>query len=535
MAQPQRIEDIEIPSTGELCFLTKLENDLQHVFDLLYLKFPVGKSCFHVKNLLKKGSLFHKGDFFMSLRSECVLFSDDVKKELIDEVSKIPYIRECQVDEDGNFILSLDRAAIFMEVLDVVMMQGEQYGTKITNKSFLILVHNEVFKSFDVLRIALIANHLISFLVATGAKVYVNEYRKDAELAFKKVASYVCTDICLEHINSICELIEKLAQDSDWTSVTDTTESTILNLKNFVRTQSLCYGGDADTVTIAKNIPNLVVNQSAYIAHFQECHDVHPSHIIHVCSQSQRRKITDAGLLLDMFDILTYPQVFISCQTTIFRDEFEISVDDFMDFQKKEIEKAMNHKFNSCMLAKDTWDVYLNTLIDTTVKFYFLRAGTNVPLKMDVPSGQNDTRNSKDGIFVQYNYARLSNLLSSFELRVKEGYYKSLPPLNEIDFTLLKFEEEWNLLYFVLGFPRLVQEIFSSVMSKHQFSVSRICNMLTKLCSCFSVYYSRIHILGGPQPQLQKVMFARLWLIKGIHQILYNSFVLMNIEGLNKM
>lgn len=530
------IENLDFDSDKDMCFLTKLENDLQLIFNRLYAKFPSKNKCFHVKNVLKKGSLFHKGDYFLSLRSDHLFFSEDVKKELLDKINGIPYIRETEMDDQGNLILCLNRPVIFKSILNYVLKYGNNYGMKTTDKTFLVLIHNEVFKNFDALRIAIVANHLISFLTATGAKVFVNEYRKDAELSFQEVPTYKCSDVCLQQMKELCELIENLAESSDWNTIDDSTGNTIINLKKFVTVQSLCYGKDADNITISKKIPHVVINQATYVAHFQQSHNIHPNHIIQICSLSQRRKIIDSGLLIEMLDLLPASQIFITCQTTVFKDdEIELTVDAFMDYHKKEIEKAMTHKFDSSMLTKEIWENYMKTLVDTSVKFCFLKAGTNVPLKMDSLIGESTARNNKNGIFIQYNFARLSNILETFEQKVKKGYYESLPSIDNVDFSLLKFEEEWNLLNCVLAFPRLVEEIFWSVVSRHSFPVSRICIMLTKLSSCFSVYYSRIHILGGPQPQLQKVMFARLWLLKGIHQIISNSFTLLNVEGLNKM
>lgn len=526
------IKNLDFDSDKNMCFLTKLENDLQLIFNGLYTKFPSKNKCFHVKNVLKKGSLFHKGDFFLSLRSDHIYFSEDVKKELLDEINGIPYVCETEIDEPGNLILCLNRPVIFRSILNNVLKYGNSYGMKTTDKSFLVLIHNEVFKNFDALRIAIVANHLISFLTATGAKVYVNEYRKDAELAFKEVQTYTCSDICLQKMKELCEIIENLAESSEWSTADDGSGNTIINLKKFVTVQSLCYGKDANTITVCKKIPHAVINQTAYVAHFQQSHDINPNHVIQICSVSQQRKIIDSGLLIEMLDLLPASQIFITCQTTVFTDdELELTVDAFMDY----IEKAMTHRYDSSTLIKEIWSNYMKTLVDTSVKFYFLKTGTNVPLKIDSLIGENTARNNKGGIFIQYNFARLSGILETFDQKVKEGYYESLPPIDDVDFSLLKFEEEWNLLNFVLAFPRLIEEIFCSVVSRHSFPASRICIMLTKLSSCFSVYYSRIHILGGPQPQLQKVMFARLWLLKGIQQIISNSFTLLNVKGLNKM
>ena len=44
------------------------------------------------------------------------------------------------------------------------------------------------------------------------------------------------------------------------------------------------------------------------------------------------------------------------------------------------------------------------------------------------------------GSFVLYNYARLSNLFRQYQTAVSEGAYPDLPPIDQVDFSVLREE-----------------------------------------------------------------------------------------------
>lgn len=50
---------------------------------------------------------------------------------------------------------------------------------------------------------------------------------------------------------------------------------------------------------------------------------------------------------------------------------------------------------------------------------------------------------AKGAVFILYNIARLETILSTFDERVKKGYYRELPKLDEVNFDLLKEEVEF--------------------------------------------------------------------------------------------
>ena len=66
----------------------------------------------------------------------------------------------------------------------------------------------------------------------------------------------------------------------------------------------------------------------------------------------------------------------------------------------------------------------------------------------------------KGGIFVMYNCARLSTLLTHFDSSVERGVYPACPPLEEIDFRLLR-EEVHALRYMHLKLHACIRNKFA--------------------------------------------------------------------------
>lgn len=72
------------------------------------------------------------------------------------------------------------------------------------------------------------------------------------------------------------------------------------------------------------------------------------------------------------------------------------------------------------------------------VTFDLLRIKHTNVIRLDQLIAQSGT--SKGAAFILYNVARLQSILTSFDEQVSTGKYKQLPPLDQIDFTVLKEE-----------------------------------------------------------------------------------------------
>lgn len=97
--------------------------------------------------------------------------------------------------------------------------------------------------------------------------------------------------------------------------------------------------------------------------------------------------------------------------------------------------------------------------------------------------------------FILYNCARLETLLRTFKSRCDSKYYGVLPDLNNVDFSLLKEEEEWELFFvFVLQFQSMVKNVIGDIGSGI-IRIHLLCKFITNLSNLFSGYYRRVRIL----------------------------------------
>ncbi|KAK3737758.1 hypothetical protein QZH41_017213, partial [Actinostola sp. cb2023] len=87
--------------------------------------------------------------------------------------------------------------------------------------------------------------------------------------------------------------------------------------------------------------------------------------------------------------------------------------------------------------------------------------------------------------------------------------------------------DEWNLLLrYVMTYPSAVRDAIHGFLTQPRHdslvttNINKICCFLLEMSQDFSSYYGRTHILGEPRPHLFPTMFARLYLLKAIQQVI---------------
>lgn len=513
--------------TDKTYFFTNFENEVQVVFNDISRMSDVGRVSVNIM----KGSIYLKGDYFIPLKSSNCL---QLKcKELLDKLKEISCVLSVEIDSNFNLVFCLDRNLVYKTALIEVSKYSHSYGMTDLNKSVLVITDIEKSKSFDNLRNTLLAEHIISILSANKIKVFYNECPSIANSSSTKL---ICSDNC--SLESICQGLEKKLKTTEWKSDSQVDNSICLDANRYLVCNGLLdkYGKSIEGIIVAKDKALDDLQRTCYIKHLMDDHmHERPDFILHIASQGQNRSIYKSGILLGMLEDYHIIQVYIFNQSVQNKGNKSTTADAFIGEHKMEIENAMAHKYDSYNPNDKTWAGRIQSLTDTAVKFDYLKLnhGSILNLRSPSPSEKNF------GVFAQYNFARLSNLFKNFDEKVEEGFYLPMSPLEDADFGLLKLEEEWNLFHYVLSFPKLVLGLVESLLpvegAKLRYRLNRVCVMLQELCQQLSLYYSRIRILSGPQPHLQKTMNARLWLLKGIHQIFKSSFLLLNVEGLDQM
>ncbi|EDW00447.1 DALR anticodon-binding domain-containing protein 3 [Drosophila grimshawi] len=148
---------------------------------------------------------------------------------------------------------------------------------------------------------------------------------------------------------------------------------------------------------------------------------------------------------------------------------------------------------------------------------------------------RNGSGSSKGASYILYNSARLETLLRTFAAQVDAGAYEPLPPLDKIDLSLLEDELDWQMLYgYLLTFPNLVESTLSQL--KHgQCAVHLIVRYIVDLASLFSRYYRSKQILVQKRSNLMPTLYARIYLVKAVRQVLNSALALLGIQPVDYM
>jgi len=143
------------------------------------------------------------------------------------------------------------------------------------------------------------------------------------------------------------------------------------------------------------------------------------------------------------------------------------------------------------------------------------------------------------GPFLLYNAVRFKSLLRKYDEGVIKGEYPALPPLSEVDFSLLQEQSEWNLLLeYILPFPNTIQQIacpgFPTPPQLPEFATNKLCDFCMNLVNTFSSYYKSVRILTN-DPAQQPAMFARIYFCKALQHVLDNALDILTMKPPQRM
>uniref|UniRef100_A0A672UVS9 DALR anticodon binding domain containing 3 n=1 Tax=Strigops habroptila TaxID=2489341 RepID=A0A672UVS9_STRHB len=105
------------------------------------------------------------------------------------------------------------------------------------------------------------------------------------------------------------------------------------------------------------------------------------------------------------------------------------------------------------------WTEVIDTLTAAAIRFEMLSTAHRSQITLDLQDSSISTKGTKSGAFVMYNCARLATLFDTFQRAVERGTYPPLPPPSELNFSCLREEGEWLLLFnYLLPFPEVLQQ-----------------------------------------------------------------------------
>ncbi|NWT80215.1 DALD3 protein, partial [Lanius ludovicianus] len=216
-----------------------------------------------------------------------------------------------------------------------------------------------------------------------------------------------------------------------------------------------------------------------------------------------------------------------------------IGADQYFQLRKHQMYEASVLKYGE--LAQDeAWTEVIDTLTVAAIRFEMLSTAHRSQITLDLENNSISTKGTKSGAFVMYNCARLATLFNTFQQAVERGTYPPLPPVSELNFSCLREEGEWLLLFnYLLPFPEVLQQAAQlSPPSKGiriTANTEAVCKFLIQLSMDFSSYYNRVHVLGEPFPHLFDQMFARLQLLGAVRDVFHSALATLHLPPLSQI
>uniref|UniRef100_A0A8C0EAH6 DALR anticodon binding domain containing 3 n=1 Tax=Bubo bubo TaxID=30461 RepID=A0A8C0EAH6_BUBBB len=105
------------------------------------------------------------------------------------------------------------------------------------------------------------------------------------------------------------------------------------------------------------------------------------------------------------------------------------------------------------------WTEVIDSLTVAAIRFEMLSTAHRSQITLDLQDSSISTKGTKSGAFVMYNCARLATLFDTYQRAVERGTYPPLPPAAELNYSCLREEGEWLLLFnYLLPFPEVLQQ-----------------------------------------------------------------------------
>uniref|UniRef100_A0A1A8GH47 DALR anticodon binding domain containing 3 n=1 Tax=Nothobranchius korthausae TaxID=1143690 RepID=A0A1A8GH47_9TELE len=213
----------------------------------------------------------------------------------------------------------------------------------------------------------------------------------------------------------------------------------------------------------------------------------------------------------------------------------------YLQLRKGQMKEASEMKYGD-KVEGQTWDDIIKVMTSATVRFELLSTVHTSPVTLDVQrEGGVSTKGPRGGVFVMYNCARLHTLFDSYERGVEKGLYPEIPAGSQLDFSALKEEGEWLLLFnYLIPFSELLDQSGQALDcegggARVNIKTEQICKFLVSLSKDFSSYYNRVHVLGEPLPHLFNQMFCRLHLLRALRELYHSALETLNLPPIRQL
>ncbi|XP_065085275.1 DALR anticodon-binding domain-containing protein 3 [Ochlerotatus camptorhynchus] len=208
-----------------------------------------------------------------------------------------------------------------------------------------------------------------------------------------------------------------------------------------------------------------------------------------------------------------------------------INATDFIKKRANDMQLIAQHKYGIRVRDHQRFQEMIASLGRSAAIVDMLESKASSPIDMKTEKNQS----SKGAAFILYNYARISVLFKTLSEKQRTRYYPDLPSVENVDFTLLKEEDEWHLFWaYVVGFPDMIKQALGdgqlSRMSPHL-----VLSFASGLVICLSKYYRRVRILTENREHLLPTMYARIYLLKSVFHVLSALLKILDLEAVTQM
>ncbi|XP_070193746.1 DALR anticodon-binding domain-containing protein 3-like [Littorina saxatilis] len=548
------------------------------------------KVCRKSKDLPQGDFVIPRGVLDIDLDSETVKavhLEDTIVRKTASDV--LPMSRLSH-DKYNSVIFFIDRKKAFGNIIQQVLTAGENYGLHPVGTRERVIVNpvdlhvcstqdqSQAPTSLIQLRAVILLKHVLQLFIFNGydaeiAQFPATENVQDLLDAFNvKTSLSVATDL-----DKTCEQLLEKAQVSSWREeLTSNTErnqrkareecgdgekeknSVVLNLRKYLADEGLQVGKNGydknlnlANVKLENGTMSDVLREAAVIelimsgpgqAGIPTNAEGSKAVCVHLVSQSLAFTQQQADLIWRVCSPSPVPHALIQRHLvfgSIGRRKSSTSVvldaKEFYNVRHTQMTQAAMMKYGDHDQGA-AWDDMIAGLTAASISFDVLSSASSSQVQLDLSQDEGEGGvDNRSGPFVLYNCARLATLLQSFEQQVEQGVYPDLPDPSEIDFGLLREEEEWTLaLLYVHGFPRLVQDTLTSWQQTQgitaEVQTHKVAHFLLNFAKILSSYYSRYHVLGGREAHLLPLMYARLSLVKAAHRVLCNGLRLLGLQ-----
>ncbi|KAJ8257394.1 hypothetical protein GJAV_G00185140 [Gymnothorax javanicus] len=219
----------------------------------------------------------------------------------------------------------------------------------------------------------------------------------------------------------------------------------------------------------------------------------------------------------------------------------QLSATQYLQLRRMQMKEASEMKYGE-QVEGQSWDDIIRVMTSATVRFELLSTAHTSPVTLDVQREAGvSTKGPRGGVFVMYNCARLHTLFNSYERAVAQGVYPEIPDGSQLDFSALKEEGEWLLLFnYLIPFSELLGQLEQAVeqgseAARATVKTEQVCRFLVSLSKDFSSYYNRVHVLGESMPHLFNQMFCRLQLLRALLELYHCALNTLHLQPLPQL